>query len=132
MLCLTRKFARGDTPGEEIWIDGGLWTIAACFRDGAEAVLSLNGYQFGFPVGRRLDTPYGSITCLRIRNGDVRLGIEAPKQIAIDREEIHHLKHNTEWGINAEQLPERETGRTGSGESDSPISGNWCEAGAAI
>ena len=38
------------------------------------------------------------VTVIDIRGDKVRLGIDAPKDVAIDREEVHYAKERESWG----------------------------------
>lgn len=119
MLVLTRRFANRDSPGEEIWIDGGrIRVVAECvFHE--KAGLLINDEFESLEVGTYYEIEPGiSVYCARVTPHDVRLGITAPEEMVIDREEIHHMKHSTTWRPKSEQPRQGGERGAGSGASD--------------
>lgn len=51
------------------------------------------------------------ITVVEIRGDTVRLGIEAPRQVPVDREEVHEAKRATSGGGGASSPPSEDGGR---------------------
>ena len=64
-----------------------------------------------------------TVTVLRVKGNQVRLGVNAPKSISVQREEIfHRIKREHGEGVDGESSPEDERVNEGSPHEASPLS----------
>lgn len=103
MLVLNRAV------GEEIYIDGGnarvvldeiygKWACFAVHVDGKTNRYSLaTNATVNIHRGGRL---LAVMMVCKVEPTRVSFGFEADPAIIIDREEIHHVRHQTRWGLN--------------------------------
>jgi carbon storage regulator len=64
-----------------------------------------------------------TVTVLRVKGNQVRLGVNAPKSISVQREEIfHRIKREHGEGVDGESGPEDERVNEGSPHEASPLS----------
>lgn len=103
MLAIGRKV------GESVIIDGGLITVTVNAIDGKAALVTVDNPSGGCRFWLRLAEPvdivrpdgglFGSIVLTSVRGAYVRLGFTFRPDVAVDREEIFHLKNETRWSL---------------------------------